>query len=114
MRIVVVIPNSHIDAANAAYKALGWGEWAALHRLSANGQEPVTHWGGLSSISDDVAALLQAQLDESSPQYNPDFADLVANIKHALIESQDDGFDYTTAAVAFFAEQGLTSVVDSE
>lgn len=61
--IVMIAPAEVVSDANALCLDLGWGSDNFLIPLSADGAEPVTHFGLRASESPDFAAALSAALE---------------------------------------------------
>lgn len=54
---VFIIPAAYRDAGNAMAMAMGWGEPVFVQPLSADGQEPITHWGFPAVVDSDFTEL---------------------------------------------------------
>lgn len=80
MNIVLVVPDSLRDKANALGEAMGWGPNNYSIPLSADGSEPITHWSlNLAQAGPDFLEMLEMAGQGQMPE-DLDFppADFVA------------------------------------
>ncbi len=88
MNIVLIVPTSLVDKANALGAAMGWGPESYSVPLSADGSEPATHWGlNLANPGDSFLAMLAGAGQGQMPEvllgagYPPeDFAAVVGSL----------------------------------
>ena len=101
MNIVLLVPDSLREKANALGEAMGWGPNNYSIALSADGSEPATHWGlNLAEPTPEFLTMLQDAAQGEMPAELAQGgypADTFAAITGALISSQD-GFDKCAAA----------------
>lgn len=95
---VFIIPAAYRDAGNAMAEAMGWGGPVFVQPLSADGKEPVTHWGFPSVVGPEFLALWADPPDEAA----------------ALVSAVDidtrDGDDTAGHWRAVLADRGLAVV----
>ena len=99
---VFVIPAELKDAGNAMAEAMGWGGPVFVQPLSADGQEPPTHWGFPAHVNAEFMALWSGPPEEA--------ADLVAAVDIDDREGDDTAGHWRERR----AELGLQVVVDDE
>lgn len=92
---VFIIPAAYRDAGNAMAMQMGWGGDVFVQPLSADGQEPITHWGFPAVVG---AAFLA--IWDNPP---PEAAQLVA----AVYTDDRDGMDTAGHWYDVIAAQGL-------
>ena len=78
---VFIIPADLRDAGNAMAEALGWGGPVFVQPLSADGQEPITHWGFPAVVNGEFIAMW------ANPP--PEAAHLVAAVQIDTREGDD-------------------------
>lgn len=99
---VFIIPAEHRDAGNAMADQMGWGRPVFVHPLSADGQEPVTHWGFPAVVNVEFMALWANPPEET--------ADLVAAVDIDDREGDDTAGHWWSR----LAELGLQVVANDE
>ena len=75
MTRVFIIPAAYRDAGNAMATAMGWGGPVFVQPLSANGKEPVTHWGFPSIVWPDFIETWDNPPEEAAPLVAATFTD---------------------------------------
>lgn len=69
MNVVLVIPATLLDKANALGEAMGWGPNNYSVPLSSNGSEPATHWSlNLAEAGPEFLAMLEAAGEGQMPK----------------------------------------------
>lgn len=63
---VFIIPADLRDAGNAMAEAMGWGGPVFVQPLSADGQEPITHWGFPAVVNEEFIDLWDAPPEEAA------------------------------------------------
>lgn len=108
---VLIVPASLRDKANTLAEAMGWGPGSYAVPLSADGSEPITHYGLRTWASDEFVAMLQGAAQGQMPpaltaaSYPPaDFAAVVGNLAVSLQPAMEGHF------AAAIAAQGLAMV----
>ena len=96
---VFIIPAALRDAGNAMAEAMGWGGPVFVQPLSADGQEPITHWGFPAVVGPEFVALWA-----DPPE---DAADLVAAVDIDTREGDDTAAHWR----AVLDELGLQAVL---
>lgn len=96
---VFIIPAPYRDAGNAMAMAMGWGEPVFVQPLSADGQEPITHWGFPAVVGEAFIHVWDNPPEEA--------AQLVA----AVYTDDRDGMDTAGHWHDVLADQGLQMVV---
>ena len=99
---VFVIPADLRDAGNTMAEAMGWGGPVFVQPLSADGQEPVTHWGFPAVVGAEFMALWDDPPEEA--------ADLVAAVDIDDREGDDTARHWHERIDAM----GLTPVPDDD
>ena len=77
---VFIIPAQHKDAANAYAEHRGWGGPVFVQPLSADGQEPITHWGFPAVVSDEFIA----EWDNPPPEAAPLVATVITDTRDGM------------------------------
>lgn len=95
---VFIIPAAYKDAGNAMAQQMGWGAPVFVKPLSADGQEPITHWGFPAIVGSEFMALWDNPPEEA--------AQLVA----AVWTDDRDGDDTAGHWHATLEAMGLTAV----
>ena len=99
---VFIIPAELKDAGNAMAETMGWGAPVFVQPLSADGQEPITHWGFPAVVNEDFLALWDNPPEEA--------ADLVAAVGIDDREGDDTAGHWRERIKVL----GLQVVVDEE
>ena len=95
---VLILPAAYRDAGNAFGVAQGWGDGNFSVPLSAEGLEPVTHWGCRADVTESFLAMMA----DSPPEAVPLLA--------VMVSSFADGVQPYDHWIATLAENGLVRV----
>lgn len=88
---VLILPAAYLDAGNALGEAMGWGAGNYSVALSANGEEPATHYGCRAEVGPGFLALMEAPPEEALPV----LAVLVADLRET-----DNGYGHWSDVLA--------------
>ena len=99
---VFIIPADLRDAGNAMAEALGWGGPVFVQPLSADGQEPITHWGFPAVVNGEFIAMW------ANPP--PEAAHLVAAVQIDTREGDDTAGHWWDV----IADRGMKSLMTIE
>lgn len=99
MTRVFIIPAAYRDAGNEMATAMGWGGDVFVQPLSADGSEPITHWGFPAIVSEELI-----QTWNNPPKK-------AAEIVAATYTDTREGDDTAAHWYDVLAEKGLTMFV---
>lgn len=108
---VLILPAALRDAGNALAEAMGWGSCNYSVPLSADGQEPATHYGLHAWVADTFLSLLEAAGEGIMPEGLDYPAEDFASVVGALIASFRDD---STGHFADVIEANSLQVIEPE